>query len=220
LALLLLVAGSAYSVLLPAATSMSYQPRQLLPFAAAVVAIAVRGGLDVWDTIFAAATIDPNIGRWVKARFVLMITVGFAAIAMISVRYAPEMNNAAAPAQKIAMQLAQMQTQYPKVVFNIGGFPQGQRPYVQGYPEVLPELEYLTGSLVLSFENPNDLLTDLRRLLALSKVPFSPVFLVKNHAQLDAIKRDAKIPGCVAAIAPVSVGQSLVLNITETKPCW
>ena len=220
LALSFLVCGSAYIFALPAAASMSYQPRQLLPFAAAIVAIAVRGGIDVSRKITALAKIDTNMRSHSKSRMLLDVAVASAIIAALVVLYLPELHNVRTPAQQVAIDISHLRTRYPKVVFNIEGFPHGEAsPYVQGYPEVKPELEYLSDSLVLSFEKPVNLVSDLERLLALSKVPFSPILLVRDQAQIGAVKQAAKA-GCADRTQTVAIEQSLALDLTETRSCW
>ena len=220
LALIFLLCGTAYIFVLPAAAGMSYQPRQLLPFAAAIVAIAVRGGIDVFRKIAVTVDIDADTRSHPKTRMLLVVAVASAMTAALLALYRPELNNVPTPDQEIAIDISHLRTRYPKVVFNIEGFPHGEHsPYVRGYPEVKPELEYLSDSLLLSFEKPVNLVSDLKRLLALSKVPFTPILLVKDQAQIDAVKQAAKA-GCADRAQAFAIEQSLALDLTETRSCW
>jgi hypothetical protein len=57
---------------------------------------------------------------------------------------------------------------------------------VPGYPQIHPILEYYIGSKpILCFDNPVDLLTDLRYMLKNSKDKFSPVLVAASPVELD-----------------------------------
>ncbi len=74
------------------------------------------------------------------------------------------------------------------VIFSLGGFRAFLDPkYVPGYPQIHPIIEYYIGSrLILCFENPEDLASDLLYMADRSRHGFAPILVTSD---LESMKR-------------------------------
>ncbi|MDF1552813.1 MAG: hypothetical protein P1P84_07115 [Deferrisomatales bacterium] len=191
---LLAASGLGYVAVLPHASYMAYQGRQALPFAALVF-----GGATV--SLFAGARRMLASGRerlpGLSGRLLLpyLIAGSFVtATSWIFLLYNPPRMPggidyavlAEHPDSLLAKSLVELPTQWDPVYLNLGGFTTfWDATWVDGFPQVFPNLEYYTGSRpILSFDQEGPLVEDLRHIVGRSAVRFSPVIVAADKERL------------------------------------
>jgi hypothetical protein len=195
---LFVAAGLPFIVLLPAAAQMAYEPRQLLPFAAIVMGMLWwRLALIVLRLTRGDFPDDSLFGKPTSRAFALLFILLALTVVMIDAtkeNFPPaeklrktnvECRNEISLARELAGKLPAGRD---AVIFSFNGFSMfWNGSYVQGYPQIHPLLEYITGRPILCFNKPEDLAKDLRELTALGGGSFSPIIGTGNDETLQKI---------------------------------
>lgn len=183
--LLLGMAGLAYLVVLPRAGQMPYQGRQLLPLAALLVGTAAVSGRTLLPHARGIALLLLALGAW-GCELVKTGTRFWRQIDYIETH--------ASFAQARALGTLEGE----RIYFHLDVFaPPILGNYLPGYPQVHPTVEYLSGGLVLNFENADLLVRDLKALWTPGS-RFRPILLAAGPLSADRIRTalQAHFPGC------------------------
>ena len=195
----LFLCGSAFGVLFPSITaSMAYETRQIAPFVAVLIGGASVAFVMEVMGLLKKQRYSGEISKLEKRiRIVIMIYVSLSAI-ILPVFWYSFITNINKPLYDsfiikndpnvlLARKIKDMATSQEAVFYSLQGFQDYWNPaYVPGYPQIHPILEYYIGSKpILCFDNPVDLLTDLRYMLKNNKDKFSPVLVAASPVELD-----------------------------------
>ena len=196
LLLLLALCGIAYVLILPQAARMSYEGRQLIPFTALLVSGCTWSVLD--GARFYRAQREPAFATQSKLTPValpayLMLAGVVITLIWLNCTISNRYPSPWAVGQDnigdilFAGDLKEFATPYEPVYFDVGGFKSYLNPaYSEGYPQILPDTEYYTGSrLILCFDTPEWLAKDMATLIRKATAPFSPMVVAGSQEQME-----------------------------------
>lgn len=180
---LLLVAGSAYSMVFARSSDLDYQGRQFAP----ALALIVGSG----TVLFLRTAISPRAlfnrkggaGRTVLFA-VLAISLGtlFFAQARRTVEYASDWpNHRVDPALLSVYKGLNGMTENDAVIMSL------DMNRKERYGQPAPIFEYYAGNMVLMFNDPRDMIRDAARLLELSKEPFDIIVITPQPEVIETL---------------------------------
>jgi hypothetical protein len=171
----LLLCGSLFMIVLPSGGSLAYQSRQLMPFFALCFGICC-----------AYAFSDGARAFFIPA------LICFATLFCFSLH---DLRDQFAVSQvrrdvnvSLASGLAAIKTTYDPAFFEINAFSSyWDKNYIPGFPQIHPLMEYYAGKrLILSFDLPQDIAPDIKKIMALSTAKFSAVIVAGDAERLAA----------------------------------
>src|SRR5262245_53103604 len=174
---------------------MSYEPRQLLPFAAVLMgvlswrlALSVAG---LTRSDFPAGSLSGKRENLAFTLLFILSVFGFVTCVAPKLHFSAaehprklhaEYGNEISLAGELRGKLA---PDKDTIIFSLNGFRMfWTDAVVKGFPQVWPVLEYVTGGPILCFREPDDLAKDLRELTVLAKGGFIPVIATDNDETL------------------------------------
>jgi len=180
---LLLVAGSAYSMVFSRTSDLDYQGRQLSP----ALALLVGSGV----VLFLRTAVSPRAlfnRKGGPARTILFAVLFIALAVMLfgqarrTVGYVKDWpNHAVDQASLNAYKALNNMTANDAVIFSVDANSNKR------YPQAAPTFEYYAGKMVLSFQNPEDMMRDLKTLKALSPEPFDIIVFTPQFETIEAM---------------------------------
>lgn len=196
---LLFLCGLMFILILPHAARMPYEARQMMPFAALLVASVTWSFFRLFQaTLFGnfaqQAWGGKHVAKWLSAPglLVLLTTWLFAwGVHLITPQQPPTYDQVRdIPDTAMAKEINRnLETAYDAVIFDAGAFQTFWDPrYVPGYPQILPLTEFNAGSRpILCFDQPEGVVKDLTYLVTNSKVRFSPVLTASDTSTFDKV---------------------------------
>jgi len=177
---------------------MFYEPRQLLPFSAVVMGVLWwRLVLSVVRLMRGGFPDDSLSGKRASLTFALLFLLSVFVFVMsgapkksfppaeylrgIHVAYRKDISLAGELAAKLP-------AGSDVIIFSLNGFSMlWGDSYVEGFPQICPVLEYITGRPILCFHQPEDLAKDLRELTVLGAGSFIPIIGTGNDETLQKV---------------------------------
>jgi hypothetical protein len=207
---LLLAAGAAFSVVLSEAMSMQYEPRQLLPFCAALAGAVV--------TALVALAADAARARIVRAA-AAALAVAVLALVVGAGRGHESSRDWKSADTDLSEAIARLGTRHPPMVLELGAYTvYWTEDYFRGFAQIHPVVEYYASAPILSFPSPQTLVRDLGYFVGHSKDRFSPVLVTKSPEEA-VLVRDLLAWSRVANVAPgrqpTPVAGRYVLDLTD-----
>ena len=178
---LLLVAGSAYSMIFSRTADLDYQGRQLSP---ALAMLAGSGAV-----LFLRTAISPRalfnrkggLGRVALSGLLFIsLAVLFLGQAKRTVEYVKDWpNHAVDPMGLNIYKALNRMTDNDAVIFSV------DKNSEKRYPQAPPTFEYYAGDMVLSFQDPADMIRDLKTLRELSTEPFDVIIFTPQFEVIE-----------------------------------
>jgi hypothetical protein len=201
-------AGLPFIVVLPGAAGMFYEPRQLLPFAAILMGVLWwRLVLSVGRLMRRDFSEDSLSGRRASLAFALLFIVSVFVFVMSGApkksfppaEYLSRMNVGFRKDMSLAGELGgKLPAGKDVIIFSLNGFGMlWDDAYVEGFPQVCPVLEYITGRPILCFHKPEDLAKDLRELIVLGAGNFIPIIGTGNDETLQKVLASLEKEGVI-----------------------
>jgi hypothetical protein len=193
---LLLVAGLAYSMVFSRTSDLDYQGRQLSP----ALALLVGSGL----VLFLRTAISPRAlfnrkGGPVRAALFGLLFISLVVLVFGQARRTAEYvndwpNHAVDPVSLNAYKALNAMTANDAVIFSVDALSNKR------YPQAAPTFEYYAGKMVLSFQDPEDMMRDLKTLKGLSTEPFDVIIFTPQFETIELMLpysrgRDVKVLG-------------------------
>lgn len=175
---LLVISGFAYPFILVSSGSFPYQARQAVPFMSLLLASA---------TILIVLSLK-NIKKWHTWKLSFQVC-GIALLILVSLlwfkqaertyEYVKQWPNNAVDESVIneSKKIKILARGEDTVIFNL------DTEFEYRYPQVDPFFEYYVGYPVLSFNNPSDLVDDLKKLNERSEFKFKSIIMIKDNDQ-------------------------------------
>ena len=208
---------------------MSYEPRQLLPFAALVMAVLVWGVVLTVIRLFrgefhADAPFGTAAARAAAVSFILVTGILFVTGAR-NIDFYPteELQRMDLETRKDVSLARELANNLPAgkdaIIFSTSGFGMlYDAAYVHGYPQIHPLLEYSAGSRpILCFDKPEALIRDFRELVARGGASFIPVIGALNGEMLQQILVSLDRGGVIdiAKVRPIPLSGRAFADLSE-----
>lgn len=212
--LLLLVSGLGFVLVLPQASSMAYEGRQLLPFVSVTIAGLLVAGARGWQAAATGAESQPR-----RLAFALCVA-GAASVAGVALTRASPASQPSPEDAALASALATLGAGRDMVVLDLHGCNSFWNPSFDGeFPQVHPVIEYEVGRRpVLCFRSADALAADLELLVqgAATTGHFAPLVVARSREDVAEVTSLLVASGRLreSPAAPASVHGRLVLDLS------
>lgn len=178
---LLLVAGSAYSMVFSRTSDLDYQGRQLSP---ALALLTGAGTVLFLRAAISARSLFNRKGGLPRVGLLLLLSISLAALfygqAKKTVEYVADWpNHAVDPVSLNAYRGLAAMSANDAVIFSVDTATEKR------FPQAAPTFEYYAGKMVLSFKDPEDMMRDLSYLKQVSKEPFDAIIFTPQFELIE-----------------------------------